>query len=90
MEHPSPSCSQRSSTGPVPENGLLTNRSGNTYDGPLVSIILLTPVSWLENEGRRKLLWIVYILERYAALVTNSDYIIREEEIERLVSCRYD
>ncbi|THC92651.1 hypothetical protein EYZ11_007881 [Aspergillus tanneri] len=52
--------------------------------------ILPKPGSWIEEEGRRRLFWMAYILERYAGIATGSDFVLREPIIERFLPCRYD
>ncbi|GFF42062.1 hypothetical protein IFM51744_05017 [Aspergillus udagawae] len=52
--------------------------------------ILPHPDSWREEEGRRRLFWMAYILERYAAVATGSDFVLPESSIDRALPCRYD
>lgn len=41
--------------------------------------ILPKPGSWIEEEGRRRLFWMAYILVRYAGVATGSDFALREQ-----------
>lgn len=54
------------------------------------SIALPKPTSWRENESRRRLFWTVYTVDRYASLAANSDFIVREETVDRFLPSRYD
>jgi hypothetical protein len=48
------------------------------------------PSSWIEDEERRRLYWMVYVLDRYATLGTAFDFIVDEKESTRALPCRYD
>ena len=52
--------------------------------------ILPTPESWRDEEGRRRLFWMAYIIERYVAVATGSDFVLPESSIDRSLPCRYD
>ncbi|KAI5460413.1 hypothetical protein BGZ63DRAFT_358129 [Mariannaea sp. PMI_226] len=52
--------------------------------------ILPEPTSWFEDEGRRRLCWVVYALDRYATLATSSKFMMIEEDMKRCLPCRYD
>ncbi|KKO97974.1 hypothetical protein THAR02_09923 [Trichoderma harzianum] len=41
-------------------------------------------------EGRRRLCWMVYVLDRYATLATPYKFILAEEDMKRFLPCRYD
>ncbi|OKL59982.1 hypothetical protein UA08_04948 [Talaromyces atroroseus] len=58
--------------------------------GPLRDSILPQPISWIEEEGRRRLFWMIYIIERYSAVATTADFVLNEAEIDRYLPCRYD
>ncbi|KAH8680540.1 hypothetical protein BX600DRAFT_490920 [Xylariales sp. PMI_506] len=51
---------------------------------------LAEPESWVDDEGRRRLCWMVYILDRYATVATHSKFALDEEEMKRHLPCRYD
>ena len=49
------------------------------------------PESWIEDEGRRRTCWMVYLLDRYAAIATvNFDFQLEEKLMKRLLPCSYD
>ena len=49
------------------------------------------PVSWLEDEGRRRLCWMVYILDRYAAMAAvTTGYTLADADVRRVLPCSYD
>lgn len=48
------------------------------------------PESWIEDEGRRRLFWLTYILDRYATVATSFDFLLDERETDRSLPCRYD
>jgi hypothetical protein len=52
--------------------------------------ILPRPGSWREEEGRRRLFWMEYILDRYAAVATGSDFVLPESGIDRAFLCHFD
>ncbi|KAK4083740.1 transcriptional regulator family: Fungal Specific TF [Trichoderma aggressivum f. europaeum] len=53
-------------------------------------VALPEPDSWIEDEGRRRLCWMVYVLDRYATLATPYKFTLAEEEMKRFLPCRYD
>ncbi|KAH8695484.1 fungal-specific transcription factor domain-containing protein [Talaromyces proteolyticus] len=52
--------------------------------------LLPQPGSWIEEEGRRRLFWMVYIIECYASVATESDSVFCDANIDRSLPCRYD
>lgn len=48
------------------------------------------PTSWLEDEGNRRLCWVVYVLDRYATVDTPYDFTLPERAMKRWLPCRYD
>jgi hypothetical protein len=49
------------------------------------------PESWIEDEGRRRTCWMVYLLDRYAAIsAVNFDFVLEENLMKRLLPCSYD
>ncbi|EHK15223.1 uncharacterized protein TRIVIDRAFT_165228, partial [Trichoderma virens Gv29-8] len=53
-------------------------------------VALPEPNSWIEDEGRRRLCWMVYVLDRYATLATQFQFMMVEEDMKRFLPCRYD
>ncbi|KAF3405387.1 hypothetical protein DPV78_003368 [Talaromyces pinophilus] len=58
--------------------------------GQLRQTVLPQPHSWIEEEGRRRLFWMIYIMERYAAVASGSEVVLPESWIHRYLPCRYD
>ncbi|PGH34803.1 hypothetical protein GX50_02363 [[Emmonsia] crescens] len=58
--------------------------------GTLQEFALPQPTSWIENEGRRRLFWMTYILDRYACVDAGSDFMLDEQQTDRPLPCRYD
>lgn len=52
--------------------------------------LLLVPQSSFEVEERRRLFWMAYVLDRYAAMVWGSPFIIQSEEANGRLPSRYD
>ncbi|KAH0612932.1 uncharacterized protein H6S33_009312 [Morchella sextelata] len=50
--------------------------------------ILPESKDWVEEEGRRRLFWMVYLLDIYTTLGTSLDLTLDESEIDRLLPCR--
>lgn len=48
------------------------------------------PTSWTENEARRRLLWMVYVLDRYTTVSTSFNFALNDGEIDRPLPCSYD
>lgn len=48
------------------------------------------PMSWTENEARRRLLWMVYVLDRYTTVSTSFNFALNDGEIDRPLPCSYD
>ncbi|KOS21915.1 putative transcriptional regulatory protein [Escovopsis weberi] len=49
------------------------------------------PDSWTEDEGRRRLCWMVYLLDRYATIATTSlDFLLDDAKMRRALPCSYD
>ncbi|KAF9767108.1 hypothetical protein IL306_000373 [Fusarium sp. DS 682] len=49
------------------------------------------PESWIEDEGRRRLYWMIYVLDRYATIATPTfDFILNDTKINRFLPCSYD
>jgi hypothetical protein len=56
----------------------------------LRAMVLPEAMTWVEEESRRRLFWMVYILDRYATIVTAFDFALDEKEIDRRLPCRDD
>ncbi|KAE8554524.1 hypothetical protein TMatcc_005934 [Talaromyces marneffei ATCC 18224] len=44
--------------------------------------------TWIEDESRRRLFWMVYLLDRYSTIATAFDFALDEKEIDRKLPCR--
>ena len=56
----------------------------------LRAMTLPEPKSWIEDESRRRLFWMVYLLDRYATIATAFEFALDEKEIDRKLPCRDD
>ena len=56
----------------------------------LRAIVLPEPRDWIEEESRRRLFWVIYILDRYATVATAFEFALDEKEIDRRLPCRED
>ncbi|KAG9784905.1 hypothetical protein ABEF93_003398 [Exophiala dermatitidis] len=48
------------------------------------------PKNWIENEERRRLCWMTFVLDRYATVATADAFMLDEREMDRCLPCRYD
>ncbi|KAH6609766.1 c6 transcription factor [Trichoderma cornu-damae] len=49
------------------------------------------PDSWIEDEGRRRICWMVYLLDRYATIATTTfDFMLDDRRMRRVLPCSYD
>lgn len=49
------------------------------------------PGTWLEDEGRRRLCWMVYILDRYATMAAvTPGFTLEDRDVRRVLPCSYD
>ena len=48
------------------------------------------PLSWIEDEGRRRLVWMVYVLERYSTVSDCSSFIFPDSSMGRRLPTTYD
>ncbi|RBR26959.1 uncharacterized protein FIESC28_00227 [Fusarium coffeatum] len=49
------------------------------------------PESWIEDEGRRRLYWMIFLLDRYATIATPTfDFVLSDTKINRFLPCSYD
>ena len=59
--------------------------------GSIRRVAVPRPVSWIEDEGSRRLCWMIYLLDRYATIATTSfDFMLEDEKMERVLPCSYD
>ncbi|KAH7030785.1 fungal-specific transcription factor domain-containing protein [Microdochium trichocladiopsis] len=56
----------------------------------LRAMILPESKDFIEDESRRRLFWMVYLLDRYATLATAFDFALEDKEIDRTLPCRDD
>ncbi|KAJ4385132.1 hypothetical protein N0V85_008214 [Neurospora sp. IMI 360204] len=54
----------------------------------LRAMILPEPRDFTEEESRRRLFWMVYVLDRYATISTAFDFALDDKEIDRTLPCR--
>jgi hypothetical protein len=52
--------------------------------------VLPDPKDWIEEESRRRLFWMIYVLDRYATVATAFEFALDENEIDRRLPCRDD
>ncbi|KAJ4294680.1 hypothetical protein N0V88_004910 [Collariella sp. IMI 366227] len=63
---------------------------GYTSIYTLRAMILPEPRDFIEDESRRRLFWMVYLLDRYATIATAFEFGIDDREIDRTLPCRDD
>ncbi|KAJ3946498.1 hypothetical protein N0V92_013342 [Colletotrichum tropicale] len=56
----------------------------------LRAMILPEPKDFIEEESRRRLFWMIYLLDRYATLATAFEFALDDKEIDRTLPCRDD
>jgi hypothetical protein len=56
----------------------------------LRAMTLPEPKDWIEEESRRRLFWMIYVLDRYATVATAFEFALDENEIDRRLPCRDD
>jgi hypothetical protein len=56
----------------------------------LRAMVLPEPDNFIEEESRRRLFWMVYLLDRYATIATAFEFALDEREIDRTLPCRDD
>lgn len=56
----------------------------------LRAMILPEPRDFIEEESRRRLFWMVYLLDRYATIATAFEFALDDREIDRTLPCRED
>ncbi|EMR65207.1 putative c6 transcription factor protein [Eutypa lata UCREL1] len=53
-------------------------------------MILPEPKDFIEEESRRRLFWMIYLLDRYATLATAFEFALDDKEVDRTLPCRDD
>ncbi|KAK2596631.1 hypothetical protein QQS21_006307 [Conoideocrella luteorostrata] len=56
----------------------------------LRAMILPEPRDFIEDESRRRLFWMIYLLDRYATIATAFEFALSDKEIDRTLPCRDD
>jgi hypothetical protein len=56
----------------------------------LRTMVLPEADNFIEEESRRRLFWMVYLLDRYATIATAFEFALDEKEIDRTLPCRDD
>ena len=56
----------------------------------LRTTILPDPENWIEDESRRRLFWMVYILDRDTTVATAFEFALDESDIDRKLPCHDD
>lgn len=56
----------------------------------LRAMVLPEPKDFIEEESRRRLFWMIYLLDRYATIATAFDFALNDKEIDRTLPCRDD
>ena len=54
----------------------------------LRAVVLPEPESWVEDESRRRLFWMVYLLDRYSTIATAFDFALDDKDIDRKLPCK--
>ncbi|PNY26689.1 transcriptional regulatory protein [Tolypocladium capitatum] len=61
------------------------------HSGSVRRVMVGRPESWIEDEGRRRLCWMVYLLDRYATIATTTfDFMLDDKKMKRVLPCSYD
>lgn len=72
------------------EKGVFLETPACPSIGTVQAFVLPQPKSWIEDEERRRLFWMTYVLDRYATIDTAFDFALNEREMDRALPCRYD
>ncbi|KJZ72462.1 hypothetical protein HIM_08131 [Hirsutella minnesotensis 3608] len=54
----------------------------------LRAMVLAEPRDFVEDEARRRLFWVVYMLDRYATVSTAFEFALSDSDIDRKLPCR--
>lgn len=80
----------------VVQLGLAVESNSTTLVPGFASIYTLRAITlpeakdWIEDESRRRLFWVVYLLDRYATVSTAFDFALSDTDIDRKLPCRDD
>ncbi|PHH80099.1 hypothetical protein CDD82_1977 [Ophiocordyceps australis] len=80
----------------VVQLGLAVESSSSSVAPKYASIYTLRAMAlaeakdFVEDESRRRLFWMVYLLDRYATIATAFDFALPDKEIDRTLPCRDD
>lgn len=70
---------------------LLADAEDVPRTGSMRRVVAGRPDSWIEDEGRRRLAWMVYLLDRYSTVATTTfDFMIEDRRMKRFLPCSYD
>jgi hypothetical protein len=59
--------------------------------GSLRMVAIAEPKSFIEDEGRRRLAWVIYQLDRYATIATTTfDFMLNDKDMQRHLPTSYD
>ena len=72
------------------ETNSLTVSPNYTSIYTLRAMILPEPRDFIEEESRRRLFWMIYLLDRYATIATAFEFALDDKEIDRTLPCRDD
>lgn len=72
------------------ESSSLTVSPNFTSIYTLRAMILPEPRDFIEEESRRRLFWMIYLLDRYATISTAFEFALDDREIDRTLPCRDD
>lgn len=56
----------------------------------LRAMVLPEPQDFVEDESRRRLFWMIYLLDRYATIATAFEFALDDKEIDRTLPCHDD
>jgi hypothetical protein len=56
----------------------------------LRAMILPEAKDFIEDESRRRLFWMIYLLDRYATIATAFEFALDDKEVDRTLPCRDD
>lgn len=56
----------------------------------LRAMVLPEAKDFIEDESRRRLFWMIYMLDRYATIATAFEFALDDKEIDRTLPCRDD
>lgn len=56
----------------------------------LRAMVLPEPKDFIEDESRRRLFWMIYMVDRFATIATAFEFALDDKEIDRTLPCRDD